>query len=151
MKQRGIEPEFELAAPIAAQGAILVKIALAQRQVKAPLPTLGREPENALGKKRQPIARALSTYNERAKAAVRKQGRGLGISQQSVIASAQFRLAQQVEGALQFELRAARTIGQLQLAQLKGHPQLRGRSTGRDFEDFVEVRPPAFSPSLGKW
>ena len=90
--------------------------------------------EDAAGKERLSITGRLAGNKKRAEPTIRKHGRDIGIGQQRVIASAQFRVANNVECPLQrHSLSVPHTCrSQLQITQLKSHAKLGGRSTVRD-------------------
>ena len=59
------------------------------------------------------VTGGLAGHQKRAKSTIRKYGRSFGIGQQGVIASAQFRLTNDVEGSLQLHSLAARNACRL--------------------------------------
>src|SRR5271157_4883328 len=96
-----IEAELQLTAHVAAQCKVVVEITSAHWHMKPPAPEIWRKGENAVRKERRSVTGGLAGNEKRAKSSIRKHGRGFGISQHRVIASAQFRLTNDVEGPLQ--------------------------------------------------
>src|SRR5262245_7358006 len=97
---RLVERDFKFPANIAVDGAIAVEVKPTQRRVEAAVALFGQERQNTRGEERLTTARALTSYQDRTEATIRKErGRGR-ILQQRVIASPQFRLSQDIESPL---------------------------------------------------
>ena len=96
-----IEPQLELATHVAADCSVIVKLTFAQWHMEPPTPEIWRKGENAAGKESLTITGRFAGNDKRTESTIRKYGRCFGISQHGVIASAQFRLTNDVECPLQ--------------------------------------------------
>ena len=94
--------------------------------MKVTLAAIWQETENATSKEDLSIAGALPGDNKRTKASIGKDGGSLGIGQQRVVASTQFRLSDDVESTLQGDMLSAggATRCEFQVAELVGYAQL---------------------------
>src|SRR5271157_4361372 len=103
-------------------------------------PEIGRKCEDAAGKECLAVSGRLAGHKKRTKSTIGKYGGGFGVREQHVIASAQFRLTNNVECPLHGDSLAVRNPCrfEFQIAKLESYAQLGGRSTGRDTQYLVQ-------------
>src|SRR3974390_635444 len=95
-----------------------------------------RECQDAASEEYMTVARRLSGNEKRTKSTIWEDGRSFGIGQQLVIAGAQVRITEDVEGALQYVSLSmtGACCRELSLSELERYAKLCGRSAGPDAE-----------------
>src|ERR1035438_10068419 len=139
-----VEPKLQLAAHVAAQCPVVVEITFPQWHMEPPPMEIWRKRQNTPGEESLTVTRRLTSHEKRAKATIRKYGWCFGIGQQRVIASAQFRLANDVEGPLQCHSLVVRDPCrfEFQITQFESYAKLGGRSASRGTQTLDPKRTP---------
>jgi hypothetical protein len=110
--------------------------------MKAPAPKFRRKRQNAASEECASITRRLSRNQKRSKPTIGKYRRGFGVSEQCVIASAQVRLTNDVEGSFQGHALCewcSRRF-EFQAAKFESYAQFCRRSLHGDAQQVVERR-----------
>src|SRR5262249_38807086 len=150
-KEGGIDVDLRFPAAVPVHRESVKKVDAAQGGSKASLNLVREIAEQPPNEKGLAILGLLARYDTLAAAPVGEQRRRVGVAQQSVIAGAEFRMHQKIEGSLdraQFFTQAA--CRQFQAPDPVAQPQIGKRSRGRSPKQVVQSRRSVFARAARK-